>query len=350
MVTDSLDTGGLERVVVDVASELSARGHDVTLAAAAGGALWDDVPAAVHRRHPPAGGGLPGRLRRVLWLVRLVRAGRPDVVHAHQRGVALVARAARTGRRTRVVEHVHNVFPARWWTRLPSFRGDHLVACSAAVATMLVRDFGRPAERVTTVLNAVPDVGAARQRVLPVLRAETVPTVLVVARVSAQKDPLRFVAAVGLLNAEGPQVRALWAGEGDLLDEARSAAQALGPDGPVFLGARTDVADLMAGADVVALTSRWEGLPLVLLEAAALGRPLLAPRVGGCPEVVVDGVNGRTFDVDADPAVVAATLSEMLRPDLLAAMGAASRTRYEEHFTTEGRVLAIERVFARVLR
>ena len=200
LLTDSLDVGGLERVVVTLAGELSGRGHEVTVAAEPGGALWDELPDDVTRAVAPSRRTVTDRLRHARWLARLVRRGRFDVVHAHQRGVALLARLARTGTRTRVVEHVHNVFLARGVEKALSFRGDHLVACGTAIARMLTADFGRPAARTTTVPNAVPDRGAGLDLVLPSSRGVR-PTVLAVGRVSAQKDPHRFVDVVAALNA-----------------------------------------------------------------------------------------------------------------------------------------------------
>ncbi|WP_029430304.1 glycosyltransferase [Blastococcus sp. URHD0036] len=347
-LTDSLGVGGLERVVVTLAGQLATRGHDVTVAAEPGGALWAELPDGVTRTLAPLRRGATDRLRHALWLVRVVRSGEFDVVHAHQRGVALLARLARTGLRTRVVEHVHNVFPATAAARLVSFRGDVLVACGDAVAAMLVRDFGRSSARVTTVPNAVPDTGSGRDRTLPVTTGRR-PTVLAVGRLSPQKDPLRFIDAVAELNHGMQAVDAIWIGEGELLEECRRQVRERDVPGLRFPGPSDDVPGRLAEADLVLLTSRWEGLPLVLLEAAAMGRAAVVPDVGGCGEAVEDGVTGLVYDVDADAATIAATVGKVLDPDTLTGMGASARTRYLGRYILGVHVDRVEEVYRRVL-
>jgi glycosyltransferase involved in cell wall biosynthesis len=348
MVTDLLGIGGLEKVVVTIATQLSERGHTVAVAAAPGGELWDELPDEVIRHAAPPRETLWQRLRYFTWLSRLVRSGDFDVVHAHQRGVALLARCARTGTRVRVVEHVHNAFrPDR--TRFASFRGDHLIACGQAIARMLITDFQRSPSRVTVVTNAVADWGAGGPPELPSVRGADFPTILVAARATPQKDPGRFIEVIAHLNRVEHRVDGLWVGDGELLEECRREVARRGIPGLEFTGARTDIAARMRDADLVVLTSRWEGLPLVLLEAASMGRVLVAPRVGSCAEVVEDGVNGVLFDVDSSAATIARLIHEVLDRDTLTRMGAASRATYLRHFGIDSQVQKVEAVYQHVL-
>lgn len=347
MLTDSLDVGGLERVVVMLGTELAARGHQVTVVAEPGGALWDDLPVDVRREPAPMQRTLVERARYVRWLARRIRSGEFDVVHAHQRGVALVARLARVGTAVRVVEHVHNVFaPDR--TRWLSFRGDRLIACGEAIGEMLVEDFHRPPARITAIPNAVADLGATEDLTLP-STSGVPPTLLTIARTSPQKDPERFIDLIAELNAHGTRVHGVWVGDGDLLQHCRDEVARRGVAGLSFVGAHADVLPFLRQADVVLLTSRWEGLPLVLLEAASMGRPLVAPRVGSCAEVVEHGTNGMLFDVDAEPSEIAALVEKILDPGELTRMGAASRDKYLRGFTVDGYVDRVEEVYRRAL-
>jgi glycogen(starch) synthase len=84
---------------------------------------------------------------------------------------------------------------------------------------------------------------------------------------------------------------------------------------------------LMSAATLVLMPSRWEGLPLVALEAQAAGRPVVASRAGGLPEVVVDGETGRLVPPDAPEALADAVLALLARPVELARMGHAARER-----------------------
>ena len=136
LVTDALEPGGLERVVVELAAGLAEAGHAVGVHAAAGGGLWDRLPETVVR-HPLDGTPTAGSIR------ALLRSGRYAVVHAHQRKVSMLARIAATGLGVPVVEHVHNVFRPSPIARLLSFRAPMLIACGTAVRTMLIDGFGR---------------------------------------------------------------------------------------------------------------------------------------------------------------------------------------------------------------
>ena len=115
-------------------------------------------------------------------------------------------------------------------------------------------------------------------------------------------------------------------------------------DRVVFTGYRGDASELIDELDVLALPSWSEGMPLVTLEAMARGKPVVATRVGGIPEVVVDGVTGTLVPV-RDPQRLAAALRALIAdPERARAFGAAGRDRVREQFSateTVSRVLAI---------
>jgi glycosyltransferase involved in cell wall biosynthesis len=349
MLTDILGIGGMERVLVSLSRGLSERGHAITVVAEPGGALWNELPTSVHRLPAPPRRTRLQKFRYFLWLARLVRSGQFDIVHAHQRGVALQARVARTLTRTRVVEHCHTLIFSDY-KRWLSFHGDRLIACGDAIAEMLVRDFRRPAHRITTVTNAVPDLGRGELLTLPASRMDRLPTILVVARVTKQKDPHRFIDVISAVNSSDRRVNALWVGDGDLLPECLEEVRRRKVEGLSFVGAHTDVVPFLRESDLLMLTSRWEGLPLVLLEAASMGRGLVAPDVGGCAEAVDHGSNGLLFDVDSTPEAIAAQLAEILDVGTLQLLGDASRRKYLNQFTVQGQVEKVEQVYLDALR
>ncbi len=345
LCTDELEGGGLQRVVVTIANHLAQRGVAVAVAAAPGGNLWDDVAGEVDRLFAPSGAAARAR-----WLARLVRSGRFDVVHAHQRGVALVARAARAGLPgVRVVEHVHNVFDPDW-RRVLAFRGDVVVACGEEVRNAVVTRFHRPRERTRVLPNAVPDAGRDRDLTLPSAGGARV-RVTALARAEPQKDPSRFLDVIALVNRDGIRVDAAWVGHGSVFEEVEARARRQGVAGIDFRDwPSTGVAESLTGTDVVVLTSRWEGMPLILLEAAAMGRAVVAPRTGSIPEVVEDGRTGLLFDVDAPAAQIAALLEGLVTdPERLRAMGAAARRRFEQRFDLDRYVDQLLAIYTEVL-
>src|SRR5213078_762420 len=126
-------------------------------------------------------------------------------------------------------------------------------------------------------------------------------------------------------------------GGGAFRTELEREAEREGAAGRVlFTGYREDAPALIARFDVLALPSTIEGLPLVILEAMARGRPVVATPVGGTPELVVDGETGLLVP-PRDPAALAAALQRVLEDrDLADRLGEAGRRRVSERFTLEG--------------
>jgi glycosyltransferase involved in cell wall biosynthesis len=104
------------------------------------------------------------------------------------------------------------------------------------------------------------------------------------------------------------------------------------------LGERTDVPDLMVASDVVCLPSEAEALPMVIIEAMAVGRPVIATNVGGVSDVVLDGVTGIIVDLDPGETLTRALVTLAADSQAARAMGAAGRKEFEERFTLEAMV------------
>lgn len=343
LVTDTLIVGGLERIVVDLANALVERGHRVAVLAAPGG-----LEGALSRRvewHPLEPGD--GALRVARRIRAIVRDGGYEIVHAHQRGVALAARIGTVGLRVPVLEHVHNVFEARGTARLLSFRGHLLIACGSAVADMLVERFGRPRARVRLILNGVRDPFRHLDRAAPggeVLR------IVAAGRLTEQKDPLRFVRVVGEIVARLPSgsVQAVWWGEGPLLSDARAAVGEAGLDDVVsFPGLAQDLPARILAADLLLSTSRWEGLPLVALEALAAGRGIVLPDVGSCADAVAPGV-GILYDPALADAQVAELVVRQVRDGAVQRWSGESRRQYEARFTFDRMLDQLQAVYREV--
>jgi glycosyltransferase involved in cell wall biosynthesis len=130
--------------------------------------------------------------------------------------------------------------------------------------------------------------------------------------------------------------------------EARRDALGLG-ERVWFLGAREDVDDLLAAADVFVLSSRREGLPVTLLEAMRAGRAAVVTRAGGCAEAVTEGDTGLLVPVDDTAALGAALRALLSDPERCARLGEAARDRRAREFTAERMVLETERLYEAVL-
>lgn len=334
-----LQRGGAERQWAHLVPALRDRGLDVrVLALRDRGPFYDELAAA---GVPVACAGMTSRfdvrgLRRAFaW------AGRPALVVSQGTNALVVGEAVAT--RSRVphvaIEHTPPGLRRRRHQRLLthtlSRAVDRLVAVSESQVTELERLGYRPAQ-VTVIRNGVPMLTAARSRdevrgALGVAATDVV--VLLVATLRPQKNVPLFIAAVERAQADEPAIRGFVAGGGPLLQETRERA---GDDGATsVLGERADVPDLLAAADIVCLSSHTEATPMVLLEAMALGKPIVATRVGGNAEIVVDGETGLLVPPGDVDRFAAALVGLARDPAAREALGAAARARHEELFSLE---------------
>jgi glycosyltransferase involved in cell wall biosynthesis len=321
----------------------------------------------VHCLEGARGAGWAGRLR------NLVRAEGIGLVHAHSPVAAAGVRAV-AGRRTRVVYTEHNLWgryhPATWAANLVTFpRNDHVFAVSETVRQSIrypgpLRRLPMPPVETLhhgldpAALPAPLHRGAGHEPPGPPgrdgIRAELgipedAPVVGHVANFKAAKDHATLLRAAALLRRELPSVRFVLVGQGPLEAETRRLAGQLGlGQTVVFAGFRTDATRLMAGFDAFALSSTYEGLPIALIEAMAVGCPAVVTRVGGTPEVVADGVNGYLVP-PRDPAALAAGLARLLGDRALRdGLGAAAAARAQD-FDIRKAVRRMEQVYARLL-
>ncbi len=323
--------------------------------------------------HAIAMGGLRDA-RSGLGLLALLRRLRPAVVHAHNRpsdGWAMMAAAA-AGVPARLYTR-HLTYPDLTPSQIRRYAlaarlAHRVVAVSGAVAGHLVRGERTPEGRITLIPNGV-DL-ARLDAASPVTRARAglmradwgIPkgAILVgtLSRLSEQKGLDVFLEASARVLAAAPEIRFAIVGEGEARASLEQRARALGvADAVVFAGFQ-DAAAALAAFDLFVTTSRYEGLPLTLLEAMAAGRAVIAPRIGAFPEVVEDGVTGLLPAPDRwsataprlDPAPFAAAMLALARDGALRArLGEAARKRVEAEYAVQTMVSRHEALYARIL-
>jgi glycosyltransferase involved in cell wall biosynthesis len=299
--------------------------------------------------------------RNVAALRRRLRREPIALVHAHLPLVGAVARLAARGLPTRVVYTEHNTpagyHPASRWLNAATWRlQDAVIAVSDPVRRGAPAPPRRARGRSAVIPNGV-DLGRL-EREARAADAADVPeeppgafVALVPATLARRKGQDVLLRALARLPERAGRPLRVWlAGDGP--DEAalRRLAERLGV-GPRlrWLGRRDDVFALMARARAVVLPSRTEGHPLALLEALALGRPVLAAAVGGVPEVVADGRTGLLVAPE-DPSALARALGRLrddaaLGPRLGAAAARDARARFDVRRT----VREVEAVYRRCL-
>jgi glycosyltransferase involved in cell wall biosynthesis len=156
--------------------------------------------------------------------------------------------------------------------------------------------------------------------------------VLFAGKLSEEKRVDRLLRAFSVVRARNDQA-VLWiAGGGPLEDELRQLAERLGcADSCHFLGVRSDVGNLIASSDLVALSSDTEGVPIILRETAALGRPAVATRAGATAELVEDGVTGLVCERDDETGFADALSGLLADPERRSQMGEAARRGFERN-------------------
>ncbi len=270
-----------------------------------------------------------------------------DVVHTH---ASLAARLVAKQRGYPVVLTRHTIGPdlppggLKPWRRalhrfVASAFGDAIIAVSEACRQRLLQE-GVPAEQIRVIYHGIdvqPFLTARgnswRQKLG--LSAEE-PVILTVARLTPVKGLQHALAAASLLQEQQVPFTWLFVGGGPLLSELRDKAQALGLGEQVrWLGFQSDVAGLLAAADVFVLPSLQEALGLALLEAMAAELPIVASHVGGIPELIRSGEQGLLVPPGDSGALAAAIRALLTDRQRAAQLGAAGRERVLAQFTVQ---------------
>jgi glycosyltransferase involved in cell wall biosynthesis len=302
-------------------------------------------------------------------LARVIREFRPHVVHSHTAKAGTLARVAAWLGRVPVIVHTyhghvfHGYFSPRQ-TRLflaieraLARRTDCLLAVSETVRRELLGfGIGSPERMRVMPLGLDLDRFARSDAMRGLVRAELglapeTPTVGIVARLVPIKAHEVFLEAAARLARRLPRVAFVVVGDGERRAELETAACRLELQGRVhFLGWRQDLDRIYADLDVVALTSRNEGSPVSLIEAMAAGRPVVATRVGGVPDLVEDGLTGTLVGPGDAGALAEAVAALLADPDQARAMGEAGRKRVLPAFGAERLMADVDRLYTELLR
>lgn len=364
-----LDTGGMERMLITLIKNTPLHYRHAIICLEGYGALrtsLDSVDVQCIALHKQPGKDWGCYMR--LW--RALRHLKPAIVHTYNFGALDMAPVAKLAGVRRVIHAERGRDAAdpngesrkyrrmRKWL-LPFI--DRYVTVSADLQRWLIRDVGIPPARVTWIPNGI-DVtlydatGSTRQDRQLLSKFAPAGSVLIgtVGRLDAVKDQTGLLDAFGQLCQQLParreRLRLVIVGEGaqrELL-EAKIASAGLA-DQVQLLGTRSDVAALLGEFDIFVLSSIAEGMPGAILEAMASSLPVVATRVGGVGEVVVDGSTGALV-APSDPAALAGALRGYVEDEALRhEHGHAGRKRVEHEFSLSVMLAAYTSLYNDVL-
>jgi glycosyltransferase involved in cell wall biosynthesis len=285
----------------------------------------------------------------------LISDWKPDLIHAHLPTAGILARIA-TSRP--VVYTEHNIVssyrqPTRSVNRLTYRRNAAVIAVSGAVSESLA-GFPGPTPRVipngVSVSVSPAEIEAVRHE-LGVQPGQSL--VVHVGNIRPHKGHQNLIDATALLLAKDPSALVVSVGaekhDGDLARVRDSASAAGVSEHMRFMGRREDARSFLAAADVVVNPADVEGLPLAILEALALSRPVVATAVGGVPTVVIDNVTGLLVP-PGDPEALAAGMIEALQSPDAKGWGQAGADLIAADYGIARMITDYEKVYREVLR
>lgn len=292
-VITSLKTGGAEHLMLELLPRIKAAGHDVTLC------LFDGSRTPFLEQFERTGipvvsfsnGGNVYNPMNIVKLWRLMRKGW-DIVHTHNTAPQLFAAICEVLCSVVICTTEHNTSNRRrdwkWYGTIDRWMYSHYAkvicisdAAESCLRTHLKKDFG---DRITTVYNGVNVSGVANAMpAKDLIMGKSKKAVVMVARFSYQKDHETLIKAMSLL----PEDYELWlVGDGDRRPLLESLCKELDVESRVrFLGLRMDVPSVLKAADVIVMSSHFEGLSLSNIEGMSVGKPFIASDVNGLKEV-----------------------------------------------------------------
>lgn len=347
LVITGLTMGGAEYVVVNLADVLVARGHEVKIAHLMGkAAILPDNPDI--EVVPLGVKSSKDIFKAYIKLRALVKRMKPDIIHSHLYHANLLTRLLRlTIGAPKIISSSHNTIEGGRFRMLTYRLTDKLVNISTnvsqeAVDALVEKGAVKPG-RVVSVVNGI-DINrfyfneTTRQEKRDELNIVNKKVIVAAGRLVEQKDYPNLLNAVSLLKKQRQDFKVLIAGEGPLKQELISLAKKLEVIEFIeFLGLQSDVPALMSASDIFVLSSAWEGFGLVVAEAMACERIVVATDCGGVGEVV--GSEGFLIS-PRDENALAQALNKALDLDTgeRLIMGASARQRIIDHFSLEANV------------
>ncbi len=356
-LVETLDLGGMERVIATLAYSLDKAKYDVEVwCVARGGRIANELE---HK-------GLKVKILNILnyhnpfdalKIIFLLRGAKPDIVHIHGYFASTIGRiAAKLAGVPVIIVHVHSTY---WWykkrhivvEKLLSIVTHKIICCSKAVEEFVQEYEGIKSSRTVVIYNGIDenrfnqfkDTFVIKQ-VLKINPSDMV--VGIVASLTPQKGHIYFLEAASKVLETFAQITFLIVGDGILRKELEQKVNDLNiVSHVIFTGKRDDVPDLLSIMDMVVLSSKIrEGMPISIIEAMACSKPVVATNIGGVPEVVKDGETGLLVPAKSSFALASAITRLLKDKEYAVALGEAGKKRVEQ-FSSKIMAEKIEEIY-----
>ncbi len=340
-ILPQLNVGGVETGTVDFARYLKQRGL-VSLVVSSGGSLVAELEAegVPHHKLPVASKAFWVMLRASRRLRALIVREQVDIVHARSRVPAWVAFMATRGTDAVFITTAHGHYSRHLFSPMMGW-GKFTIVPSAVIGRYMMTQFKVPRENIRLIPRSV-DLARYRFRGAPPEKKKTAPLLGVIGRLSPVKGHLCFLKALALVRRSCPGVRA-WIvggvspGKEGYKEELEVWCRRLGLGAAVtFCGNRKDVPDVLAQLDCLVMPSVVEeSFGRVIIEAQAVGVPVVASRIGGINEVVADGADGLLVDPRDHEGLAQAMLRVLQDASFAKQLVEKGRRKVEAHYCLE---------------
>lgn len=360
-LTRSLNVGGLEKLVALFARKLDPKTFEVSVCCLLRkGFFADELEKDGVKIHLIKDEDTASESRFLfLKLARLLRKERPDILHTHNTHPMIDGTLAGRMARVPIIVHTDHArsFPDRTKymviENILSRFVHRIVAVSEFSKQQLVHFEKIKPAKIAVIANGVNF--ARRQYDRSVLKrafgvAGASPIIGAVSRLTEQKGTKYLIAAMPAILRAYPGAVLMVVGDGVLRHDLEEQVQELQIESNVrFYGYQKEVEKYIQAMDLLVSPSIWEGMPLGILEVMQCGKPIVATRVGGVPEVVEDGVTGILTDSKSPQELADAVIEMVGREGFIQMAGDAAITRYRENFTEEIMLAKYERLYMDLL-
>lgn len=357
--------GGQAAAIFHLARALASRGHDMTIAAPPGSNLAERATEAgldvFDRAHFQARGSFTGLFYDARQLQRLMRSRGFDVIHTNgsKDGWAASAALYSVGLPSVTIRTRHNLKRIRRHLGNRWFHGratDHVVAVSNAIRNHTIASNLCPPDKVTVIhpaldLDAFQPKRVSRQCFRTEIGASDGQLLIgTSARLEQQKGIDLLLRGFARIARHEPNALLVIAGDGKEQMPLMQLAHELGISARVcFCGFRADVPSVLAGLDLFALPSRTEGFGIAIVEAMAMGLPVVASRVGGVLDIITNGLDGVLVPLEDIEALTTAILELLHNPEARRRLGLAARQRAQV-FSPQAAAQQHEALYERLIR
>ena len=362
LITTHLNIGGISTYVVSLAKALKDKGEEVFVASS-GGVLVSELThegiSHIKINIRTKSELSPKTFRAIFEISRLVRKLDIDIIHSHTRVTQIVGFFVSRFRRIGFVTTCHGFFRRNLGRRILPAWGDRVIAISEAVEDYLIKDFGVKRDKIALVYNGIDvkkflkDFSDKEKDELKdsfgIRKDHSV--IGTIARFTPDKGHDVLLYALFDILKQKPNVQCVFVGDGKERYKIQDIVERLGlSENVIFVKSQINTVSVLATIDVFMFTPRRkEGLGLVLLEAMAAGRPVVATNVGGVGTIVQDGINGFLVSPSKPELLVEPTIRLLKDKELYKKMSQAGRECVVQKFSINGMADKVDRLYKEII-